>query len=56
MCAHIKSVKWFLSFAMYKDIQNLSQRNWRSYVDAAAALSVDNADSEEDSLVGNKED
>lgn len=56
MWAHITRVKWFLSFAMYKDTQNLGVRNWRSYVDDAAALPVDNSDSEEDSHVGNEEE
>lgn len=56
MCAHITSVIWFLSYAKYKDNQNLGVRNWCSYVDDAAALPVDNSDSEEDSLVGNEEE
>ncbi|XP_062588938.1 uncharacterized protein LOC134250590 [Saccostrea cucullata] len=56
MCSHITSVIWFLSFARHRENPKIGVRNWCSYVDDAAALPVDDSDSDEDSLVGNEEE
>ncbi|XP_062618934.1 uncharacterized protein LOC134280537 [Saccostrea cucullata] len=56
MCSHITSVIWFLSFARHRENPKIGVRSWCSYVDDAAALPVDDSDSDEDSLVGNEEE
>jgi hypothetical protein len=51
MCAHITSVIWFLAYARHEEDDVCGVRNWCSVVQDAAALPIDESESEEENEV-----
>lgn len=48
MCAHITSVIWFLGLARHEESGVCGVRDWCSSVEDAAALPIDESESEEE--------
>lgn len=48
MCAHITSVIWFLGLARHEERGVCGVRDWCSTVEDAAALPIDESESEEE--------